>query len=283
MGSKNMANPANNPLFKHFRQPAIYLKLPSQGRFWSDGAIDIPPTGEIPVYPMTVKDEITIKTPDALMNGVGVVDTIQSCCPNIKNAWKIPASDLDAILIAIRLASYGSDMDIESVCPACNETTSNVIDLRVLLDNLKAPDYHPTPIDNLTFNFKPQAFETMNNTNIMVFEQRKLLDTITNSELSDEEKTAQFNLIFPKLTELNVLSLVYCIESIVTGEGTQVSEFRFIKEFIENCDRNVYAEIKLQIEKFIESTKPNALEIECSECHKTYSTELNFDNANFFG
>jgi hypothetical protein len=153
----------------------------------------------------------------------------------------------------------------------------------VLLDNLKIPDYRPTSIENLTFNFKPQVFETMNNTNIMVFEQRKLLDAITSSELSDEEKTTQFNSIFPKLTELNVLALVYCIESIVTDDGTQVSEFKFIKEFIENCDRNVYAEIKSQIEKFVESTKPDALEIECGDCHKTYRTELNFDNANFFG
>ncbi len=278
-----MANPANNPLFKHFRQPAIYLKLPGQGKFWPEDAIDIPPTGEIPVYPMTVKDEITLKTPDALMNGVGVVDTIQSCCPNIKNAWKIPASDLDAILIAIRAASYGSDMDIESVCPECKETTVNVVDLRVLLDNLKIPNYEPTAINGLTFNFKPQAYDTMNNTNLMVFEQRKLLDAITSSTLSDEEKTTQFNLIFPKLTEMNVMALVYCIESIFTEEGKEVTEERHIKEFIENCDRNVYAKIKSQIEKFVQSTKPDSLEIECSECHKTYSTELNFDNANFFG
>jgi hypothetical protein len=117
----------------------------------------------------------------------------------------------------------------------------------------------------------------------MVFEQRKLLDAITNSELSDEEKTNQFNQIFPKLTDMNVLALVYCIESIVTEDGKEVTEFKFIKEFIENCDRNVYAEIKSQIEKFIQSTKPDSLEIECSECHKTYTTELNFDNANFFG
>jgi hypothetical protein len=283
MGSKNMANPANNPLFKHFRQPAIYLKLPGQGRFWPDDALDMPPTGEIPVYPMTVKDEITIKTPDALMNGVGVIDTIQSCCPNIKNAWKIPATDLDAILIAIRLASYGAEMDIASNCPECKEENSNVIDLCVLLDNIKIPNYIPITIEGLTFNFKPQAFETMNNTNIMLFEQRKLLDTITNSELSDEEKTKQFNLIFPKLTEMNVLSLVYCIESIVTEDGKEVSEFKFIKEFIENCDRNVYAEIKSKIDEFIQSTKPDALTIECSECKNTYSSELNFDNANFFG
>lgn len=278
-----MANPANNPLFKHFRQPAIYLKLPGNGQFWPDDAIDMPTTGEIPIYPMTVVDEITIKTPDALMNGLGVVDTIQSCCPNIKNAWKTPLTDLDAILIAIRLASYGPNMDIESNCPTCQESNTYSINLQILLDNLKIPNYKPIKIDNLTFNFKPQEFETTNNTNMMLFEQRKLLDAITNSDLTEEEKTKQFNTIFPKLTEMNVLSLVYCIQSIVTDDGTEVTEFKFIKEFIENCDRNVYAEIKKQIEFYVQTTKQDPLEIECSECQQQYQTDINFDNANFFG
>jgi len=278
-----MANPANNPLFKHFRQPAIYLKLPSQGRFWPDDAIDIPPTGELPIYPMTVKDEITIKTPDALMNGLGVVEVIQSCCPNIKNAWKTPAADLDAILIAIRLASYGSDMDIETTCPKCNEENSNVIDLTVLLDNYKMPKYVSTTIEDLTFNFKPQAYETINNNNMMVFEQQKLLDTISRSDLPDEEKTKQFNLIFPKLTEMNVMSLVYCIESIITDDDKEVNESKYIKEFIENCDRKVYSAIKDKIETIVKSTKPESLNITCPECQETYMSELSFDNANFFG
>ena len=278
-----MANPANNPLFKHFRQPAIYLKLPSQGRFWPDDAIDMPPTGELPIYPMTVKDEITIKTPDALMNGLGVVEVIQSCCPNIKNAWKTPAADLDAILIAIRLASYGSDMDIETTCPKCNEENSNVIDLTVLLDNYKMPHYTSTAIEDLTFNFKPQAYETINNNNMMVFEQQKLLDTISRSDLPDEEKTKQFNLIFPKLTEMNVMSLVFCIESIVTDDDKEVTESKYIKEFVENCDRKVYSAIKDKIETIAKSTKPESLNITCPECQETYMSELSFDNANFFG
>lgn len=278
-----MANPANNPLFKHFRQPAIYLKLPSQGRFWPDDAIDMPPTGELPIYPMTVKDEITIKTPDALMNGLGVVEVIQSCCPNIKNAWKTPAADLDAILIAIRLASYGSDMDIETTCPKCNEENSNVIDLTVLLDNYKMPHYTSTAIEDLTFNFKPQAYETINNNNMMVFEQQKLLDTISRSDLPDEEKTKQFNLIFPKLTEMNVMSLVFCIESIVTDDDKEVTELKYIKEFVENCDRKVYSAIKDKIETIAKSTKPESLNITCPECQETYMSELSFDNANFFG
>ena len=47
--------------------------------------IDMTSTTELPVSPMTAMDEIKFKTPDALMNGQGVVDVIQSCIPDIKN------------------------------------------------------------------------------------------------------------------------------------------------------------------------------------------------------
>jgi hypothetical protein len=144
------------------------------------------------------------------------------------------------------------------------------------------PEYLPTSIEGLTFNFKPQAFETINNTNLIVFEQRRLLDTITNSDLPDEEKTKQFNSIFPKLTEMNILALVYCIDSIITDDGKEVNEFKYIKEFIENCDRKVYNEIKTTIEAIAQSNKPEALTITCTDCNETYKSELNFDNANFF-
>ena len=85
-----------NPLNKYFRQAAIHITLPSNG--------DYPPhvvtpsaTGEFPVMPMTAKDEIKFKTPDALMNGQGVVDVIQSGIPNIKDAWQIKSHDVDTI------------------------------------------------------------------------------------------------------------------------------------------------------------------------------------------
>ena len=114
----------SNPLAKHFRQPVMYLKLPSNGRWWANGALEIPVTGEIPIYAMTAKDELMFKTPDALLNGQGVVDVIQSCMPNIKDAWRIPNLDIDVILIAIRIASYGHEMEFESTCPHCGKSAN---------------------------------------------------------------------------------------------------------------------------------------------------------------
>ena len=97
----------NNPLAKHFRQPAIYIQLTSQGKFWPENTLELPVTGKIPVYPMTARDEITLRTPDALINGTSVVEVVQSCCPNIKDAWEMPSIDVDSTLIAIRIASFG--------------------------------------------------------------------------------------------------------------------------------------------------------------------------------
>ena len=93
----------NNPLKQYFRQPAIYIKLPSQGQFYPEGALDMPPNGELPVYPMTAIDEITYRTPDALFNGNATVNVIQSCMPNIRDPWSIPAMDVDTILVSIRI------------------------------------------------------------------------------------------------------------------------------------------------------------------------------------
>ena len=72
-----------NPLQKYFRQPKIYLSLPSKGHWYPEGAIEMTENGELPVYAMTAKDELAFKTPDALLNGQSVVDVVKSCVPTV--------------------------------------------------------------------------------------------------------------------------------------------------------------------------------------------------------
>ena len=109
---KKIEEQKDNPLKKYFRQPKIYLKLPSGGEFYNSNELDMPENSEVPVYPMTAKDELLFKTPDALINGQATVDVIKSCIPNIRNPWSMPSIDMDAVLIAIRLATYGEKMTI---------------------------------------------------------------------------------------------------------------------------------------------------------------------------
>ena len=132
-----------NPLKKYFRQPKIYLKLPSGGNFYPPGAIKMTESGEIPVYAMTAKDELTFKTPDALLNGEATVDVIKSCIPNIINPWAMPSIDSDAVLIAIRLATYGEKLELTTKVPGTGESKDFEIDLRILLDQLTSFQFEP--------------------------------------------------------------------------------------------------------------------------------------------
>ena len=46
----------------------------------------------------------------------------------------MPLTDVDTVLIAIRVASYGETMEYRSVCPECNTEDRYEIDLRQFLD-----------------------------------------------------------------------------------------------------------------------------------------------------
>jgi hypothetical protein len=154
---------ANNPLKQYFRRPSIYLKLPSGGVGYPAGALNKTETGELPIYPMTAIDEITSKTPDALFNGTAIVEIIKSCVPNIRDPWSIPSTDLDAILIAIRSAAQGNDMEIESTCPSCKEIATYAINLIGMLQNMKPGDYKTElQISDLFIKFRPLIYREMN-------------------------------------------------------------------------------------------------------------------------
>lgn len=281
-------NPANNPLFKHFRQPAIYLKLPSQGQFYPEGALDMPSTGQVPIYPMTVKDELTLKTPDALMNGQGMAEVISSCCPNIKDVWKTPVVDVDPLFIAIRIASYGNDMDIKSDCPSCKEENEHTIDLRNILDNVVVTDYsRPSFINGLKFKFKPQTYKNINDVSLINYEEQRLIDSvIKNESMADEVKAAKFAESFNRLKKLNIDTIVVCIESITITEGeeeTIVTEAKNIAEFLENCSREVYNEIKERVNALINENKTKPMKVACTACGHEYDNSLEFNQSNFFG
>lgn len=285
MDFKNMSNSSNNPLFKHFRQPAIYIKLPSNGQFYPDNGIDLPITGEIPVYPMTVKDELTLKTPDALMNGAGVVEVIRSCCPNIRDPWGIPAIDMDTVFIAIRLASYGPGMEVNTACPHCNAKNEHNIDLRALLDKIPQSDYNsPVKIDNLTFRFKPQLYRHINQNNIISFEEQRLVNSIVqNEDLPQEEKVRLFNESFTKLKEMNIQVVANNVQSITTPEGVTVTDTAQIAEFLDHVGRQVYDQIKTAVTQLNERVTLAPVKVVCESCQETYSTKLEFDQSNFFG
>ena len=271
-----------NPLKQFFRQPAIYLRLPSNGEHWPKNSLVMPENRELPVFPMTAIDEITYRTPDALYNGQAVVNVIQSCIPNIRSAWDVPAVDLNAILVAIRIASYGHNMDLTTKCPSCQHEGEYSVDLRSVLDTLTSADFHQgLEHGDLEIHFKPMDYRRQNDTNHSQFEQQKTIQMIQMSDLPDDEKIAELNKSLHRITELTIDALKWSIAAIRTPQAL-VTEPEFIHEFLTNCDRKLYTEIKDHIIKLRDSSELKPLNIKCNECSHEYLQQISLDQAAFF-
>lgn len=271
-----------NPLRQYFRRPAIYLRLPSGGDFWPPGSLDMPSNGEIPVFPMTAIDEITYRTPDALFSGQAVVDVVQSCLPNIKNAWFMPVIDVNAILVAIRIASYGNELPIATTCPQCSSTSDYQLNLNGVLDQMRKPDYKETvQTGDLVVHFCSMDYETQNQSNMEQFENQRMIRVIPDSDLAEEEKVKQMNAVMKRITELTVNALAASIREIRT-QDTTVTDKKFIRDFLINCDRTVFSAIRDHAIALREQTELRPVPVTCVHCNHEYEQPLNLDLANFF-
>lgn len=272
----------NNPLKQYFRRPAIYLKLPSGGALYPPGVINPTENGELPVYPMTAIDEITTKTPDALFNGVAMVDIIKSCIPDVLDPWSINSIDLDAILLAIKSAAGGNEMEIESQCPSCNEVASYGVNLIGILSELKAGNYDSSlQLNELTLKFRPLTYKEMNQAGLGQFEVQRMfasLDTITD-EVARAERG---KLALKTITELTMQLLSQTIEHITTPT-VKVDDKEFIIDFLKNCDKDMYMKIRDYNAELKAQTEIKPLKIKCIHCSHDYEQQFTLNTTDFFG
>jgi hypothetical protein len=280
-----MDSTQRNPLSGYFRQPVIYLKLPSNGRWWKEGSLNLTESGDLPVYPMSLNDEIMLKTPDALMNGQGIVNVIQSCIPNITSAWDMPSIDVDTVLIALRIASFGNNMEFDSRCPHCQEENTHEVDLTIQLQNLAQPDFtEAVAIGKLRIKLKPQSYFNTNRGDNVRFEEERLVNALNMPEATpSEEKAKLLEESMKRLTELGIRSIANSTEYIEIDGDERVSNMDFLTEFYTKSDASVIHTIQERLAQINEVSKLKPLQLQCNECSKPYNIDLTFDYASFFG
>jgi hypothetical protein len=273
---------STNPLQQYFRRPALYLKLPSQGEGYPENSIEFPENGELAIFPMTAIDEITARTPDALFNGVAVIEIIKSCVPSIKDPWQILQIDLDPILLAIKMATNGSTMEFDTVCPSCEEPNKYDINLTQLLNEYKPGEYNtPLKLDQLSLKFCPLNYKQINETSVIQFEIQRALRIIQDMPDGDE-RNAKSTEVLRKMNQVTMDIIVETIEYISSPNGI-VLDKNFIKEFLENVDVKTFEKIKdisLELKK---STDTKPLKFKCINCSHEYEQPFNVNVSDFFG
>ena len=283
-----MENKNTNPLQKYFRQPKIYLALPSSGKYYPAGSLEISENGEYPVFPMTARDEIMIKTPDALLNGQATASVIASCIPAIKDPFSMPSMDLDACLIAIRIATYGEMMEVSIKVPVTGEDKDFDLDLRIMLDQFSNVNYdNAIQLDDMVVNLRPLSYREFTETSKKTFDEQRIFNVINDADMDEGDKLQTFTNSFKKLTDLTILTLEKSIQSIEVGDQV-VTDQAHIKEFIANTDKGLFESVtnhieeqrsKFQVKPLIVDATPEEIE---AGVPATYTVPVTFDQSSFF-
>lgn len=272
----------HNPLRQYFRRPSIYIKLPTGGTQYGPTVITLPENGELPVFPMTAIDEITLKTPDALYNGSAVGDVIKSCIPNIKDPWKLSSVDIDAILIAIRTASEGNKIEIETACPACSETSKYDINIVGCLQDINPVKYNDElELEEISIKFKPLTFKEVNEISLKQIEMQRIMFQLDQMQESDEKNKKTSDAI-KKINEITLFALSKSVEYIKTS-SVFVDKYEYIEDFIKNCDRMTFEKIKDYSLDLKKSTEIKPLKIQCPHCSHNYEQQFTLNMSDFFG
>lgn len=280
-----MAKDNTNPLSGHFRSPKLYTRLPSAGRYYSDKVVEMPESGELPVFPMTAKDELIMKNPDALLNGEAVATVLSSCVPNVKNARQLLSNDVDALLLAIQGASYGDDIEITSKCPKCDKEVSGHISADGVLQSMTTlEEAYEFEVKDLKFEIKPFTYETTIQAGLTNFQSTRSLQAI--ADLPDDlDKLKVFNESFLKLADLNFKIMIEVVDSITLlneDEDVVVTDKKHIREFLENCEAEIGTAIESRINDVANVGIAKDSIFECEDCNESFESAVAFDPVNFF-
>ena len=274
---------SNNPLVAAYKKPALYVSLPSQGKFYENKpkmSVD----GELAVYPMTARDEIITKTPDALFNGEATITLLKSCCPDIEDPKSIPVNDLKVLMTAIRIASYGNQMDLDIRCPECENINLTGIDLNDVLSKVQKNDTSNILKlnENFTIELKPYTLDDRTILQIQQIKQQKMVSNLVQSEMDDESRNKLFGETFVELAELTVRLIKNCIVKVSTNDNITVSDPDQILEWLETISKDDYESIRQRVEELSIDPVSSKFKAKCENCGHAWESEVELDIANFF-
>jgi hypothetical protein len=273
-----------NPLAKYFRMPGVHIALPTKGAFYPPGMIEFTDSHELPVLPMRAADEILMKSPDALMSGYALEKLIESCVPSIKNPKLVSTPDLDVLLLAIRVASYGNKMGVETTCPKCKTENSFDCDLPSIIASMTdvPSEISVRLTSEIVAYLRPFNLKNATKMSLIAFEQTRKLQSL---DLGAEEATRirSINESYDTLTKENVAAAADCVIKVVVPEGA-VTDKKSISEFIMGAPSDFINKIDDKLREINALGIDRRIKVKCpnEECGHDWESEIQFDPTTFF-
>jgi hypothetical protein len=256
---------SENKLSKYYRAPKLYVRVPSQGAFNPD--MESSMSGELAIMAMTGRDETMAKNPDALLNGEAVTAMIKSCVPGINDPREIPITDIDTLLIAIKIATNGEEHEVSAKCPKCKNE-------------------YPVKLDTgVTVYIKPYTYSMQTEAALAAFDETKTLQNLSREKEINSESMSIYNKSFRRMADMSVSLLSRSIVKVVTPEGDEVTDQNDIFAFIQNIDSNAAKQIDEVLARIntLDIDKSIAMKCDKESCGHEWTSEVDFNPSDFFG
>lgn len=271
-----------NPLLAKIKLPGRTFQLPSRGALYHKGEV-AGTEGEIHVHPMSALDEISLKNPDMLFNGKALEDVFKQCIPELKSTSELFGRDIDAIMIYLRLVTYGPDFEIR-VRHDCEQSIKRNDSGQAILDKDGEVIHNE---HSYVINIEEMV------------QRMRFLDPTTTEKFECELPNGQIVKVHPikfehmvKLFQLNhgkkeftsedikanvVFNLVNLIDSV---DG--ITDKKQITEWVASITSPYQNRIAEAIEKTNDWGPEQTTQVVCRDCHKEMPVELPLNPISFF-
>ena len=280
---------SNNPLKQYFRQPALYMRLPTLGKWYNGADVELSEDYELPIYGLSALDDIMLNTPDALLNGQALENVVKNCVPNVKNVKALMVPDLEAIFLGMKIATNNGKYEIERKCPKCNADINFEVNCYSLLDRTTYIEEADTKIqfdENLIIEVSPYTFEMRQMFMQRQFEEQQTLRLIDeqNKDLDNFEKARILAESVERLSMVTFNLVSMSIQSItLVKENTVVTDRTQIAEWLVNIPKS-QADVIIDSVNQLNTLGPmREVDAQCDKCNHTWKETLNFDPVSFFG
>lgn len=273
-----------NPLKQYFRQIKLYLKLPSGTSYYKPGTVTFTEMGEIGVMPMTGKDELILKNPDALLNGQALIEVIRSCVSGVADPTALLTNDVDALITAIRYATFNDKLETELVCPTCGHENVFKLDLQYCLDNMSylEKEYVVNLESGLSVFVKPYGFPELLKGLHAQFEQSKLTRAVESDSITEEQRLKIFADAFKELSLVTYSLMCNSVVKVVDeSKSINVDDREFIKDFLQNIDKKSSDAISDLIKEINKIGIKRTFIAKCDKCSHEWENEIDFNPVNF--
>ena len=280
---------ADNPLHKHFRRPALWIRLPTEGRWYTDGAVHTNENKEVRIFGLNAIDDIMLNTPDALLNGHALESVLQSCVPDIKNVKRVLQPDLDAIFLGIKAATNNGKFELERKCEACEHENNFEVQCNHLLDGMTYVEDSDTIVmidTDLRLHIRPYDFEMRSILIQKQLEEQRTLNAIERDEqiTDDMQRADLLARSIEKLTHLTfrlVANSITAIEMLGIDQIT-VTDKDHIAEWLTNIPKSTADAVISAVNDLNQIGPPKETDAQCTECGHKWKEKLQFDPALFF-